>query len=81
MRYVRNEAPVVKERSAEGSKRASEGGRREEVLHFVCGGDTIGHDTGARAGGYNNVRKSEVVKRPSKSHARSCLALRLMPTG
>ena len=38
MRYVRNEAPVVKERWAEGSKGASERGRRDEVLHFVCGG-------------------------------------------
>jgi hypothetical protein len=33
------------ERSAEGSEGASEGGRRDEAHHFVCGGDTKQHDT------------------------------------
>ena len=80
--YTRNKAAVEMERSGEGSEEASEGEKEGRGAPFYVRRrhDTTRHDAEARAGGCDNGRKSEVVKRPSISHTirawrcRRCLA-------
>jgi hypothetical protein len=57
------------EGSGEGSEEANEGEKDGRGVPFCVRGDTTRHGTGGRAGGCDNGRKSQVVKRPSRSHA------------